>query len=172
MRSAFSNLVLILGIVRRMRQMGPMIPADYLDIESGPQPGTPLPEFAVRTTDGGQADSSAFTAGRGLLAFLSVGCGACSEELPQLRSYVAKERLDPTRSLILVSGDPDGVGEYARAASMFARVVVEEANGPLIRTFDIKAFPTVLALHDGRVQANAPSVSALHLKTARMHPGS
>lgn len=162
------NLLLILGIVRRMRQMGPIIPPEY--IESGPQPGMPLPEFAVGTTDGSRADSSAFSGGRGLVAFLSVGCSACSAQLPLLRNYIANERIDVSRSLVLVSGDPDGQSEYARAASAFAHVVVEDMNGPLMKTFGIKAFPTVLALRDGRVHANAPSVSALHLETARMHP--
>ncbi len=166
------NLLLILGIVRRMRQRGPMIPAEYVEIESGPQPGMPLPEFSVHTTAGDRADSSAFSAGRGLVAFLSVGCGACSEELPQLRSYVANQRVDPARSLVFVSGDPDGLSEYARAASAFSQVVVEEANGPLTRRFDIKAFPTVLALHDGRVQANAPSVSGFHPEATRTRQGS
>jgi hypothetical protein len=162
------NLLLILGIVRRMRQMGLRIPAEYLEIESGPQPGMPLPDFTARTTGGSQTDSSSFSAGRGLVAFLSVGCAACSEQLPQLRTYIAKERIDAARSLVVVNGDPSGESSYAAAASAFAQVVVEEANGPLTKVFDIKAFPTVLALHDGRVQANAPSVAALNLETARI----
>jgi hypothetical protein len=165
------NLLLILGVVRRMREIGPTIPPEYLEVESGPQAGMPIPNFTARTTDGRQTDSSFFNAGRGLVAFLSVGCGACSEQLPQLRAYVMREHIDPARSLVFVSGDRDGQSEYARVAAHFAQVVVEEASGHFSRTFDIKAFPTVLALHDGRVQANAPSVGALHLEAARMRRG-
>ncbi len=106
------------------------------------------------------------------MAFLSVGCSACHEQIPLLNAYVARERLDPDHALIVVSGDPDGRSEYAQQAASFAHVVVEAANGPLTRIFDIKAFPTVLALHDGRVQANAPSVNALHHETARSRAGS
>jgi hypothetical protein len=165
------NLLLILGIVRRMREMGPMISADYLAIESGPQPGMQLPEFVARTTGGDQADRSTLSAGRGLVAFLSTGCSACRGELPQLRDYVAKQRVDPAHSFVFISGDPAGESDYATTASAFAQVVVEESDGPLARIFDIKAFPTVLALRDGRVQANAPSVSALHLEAARSRHG-
>jgi hypothetical protein len=166
------NLLLILGIVRRMRQTGLTIPPEYLEVESGPKPGASIPEFVVRTTVGDDADSAAFNVGRGLIAFLSVGCSACSAQLPLLASYIARERIDPTRSLVFVSGDPDGVSDYATRASAFARVVVEDANGALTTAFGIRAFPTVLALHDGRVRANAPSVTALHLEAARTHSGS
>jgi len=149
--------------------MQPMIPAEYLEIESGPRPGMPLPDFTARTTRGGLTERSAFASGQGLVAFLSIGCGACTEQLPQLGRYVAKERIERALSLVVVNGDPGGQSQYASVASTFAQVVVEAADGPLTRVFDIKAFPTVLALHDGRVEANAPSVNALHLEAARTH---
>jgi AhpC/TSA family len=161
------NFLLILGVVRRMRSMGPIIPDEYLEVKSGPPPGAQLPNFTARTTDGLPTDRSAFNAGHGLLAFLSVGCGACSEQLPQLRAYLAKRKVDPGRLLVVVSGDLTGESAYAAAAAAFATVVAEDADGPLTKLFDIKAFPTVLSVRDGRVQANAPSVAALHLEAAR-----
>lgn len=171
---AIVDLLLILGMVRRLRaQARPLSPLDvpgFFDIYSGPPVGSQLPEFSATTADGEVIDNSRFAAAAGCIAFVSVNCLPCKGALADLDPYLRATGIGSRHILVVVSDDPAGESPEAARAGEFAGVVTGDQAAPLARRFGVRGFPTLLAIQDGFVTANAPVVAALRGSAAAVAP--
>ncbi len=166
------SLLLNLGVVRRLREYSAHSGA-FPGFDSGPRPGAVLPDFTANTTVGSAISATAFANGDGYIAFLSASCEACKSQFPLLAHYADAASIDRLHSLVVVAGDPRGDSLYARDATRFAQVVLED--GSLVSAFDIRGFPTLVGVRDGRVVVSAPLVEALYqtnTKQESAHAGS
>lgn len=151
-----ANLVLTLGMVRRMREQ---IALMKLSIEGvvNPKPimleaGSRVGDFQA-TTVTGDGVGSADLRGATLVGFLSQSCPACAESLP---SFLARAQLAPEgpgQVLAVIVGDDDGSDLQRRLAAV-ARVVVEPPAGPVATAFGVDGFPAFALLADDKVVAS------------------
>ncbi|MEV4019591.1 hypothetical protein AB0J35_54830 [Nonomuraea angiospora] len=162
------NLLLMLGLVRRLREHTKLLDALYEMVgmmgapgagAGGPAVGDVVGEFAATTVEGNRVTRDLLPDGT-VVAFLSPDCQGCREQIPQLASWAAGQ--DPARVLVVVdsrSGDP---AQVVTALAPVAQVIVDDATKPLADTFGVHVFPTLLQLAaGGRLDAVAPRLDRL-----------
>jgi thiol-disulfide isomerase/thioredoxin len=147
------NLLLLLGVVRRLRTAAaPARAADpfgLADAEPLVLPaGSPLPDVELPGTDGAPLRLRTLADRRVLMAFLSEGCGSCHLELPRIRDLAARAAADGAAVVVVVlteHGDPELEEPFAGLAT----VTRDGLLGPLSREFGIMSFPSYLVFdHD------------------------
>ncbi|GAA0444861.1 hypothetical protein Aca07nite_54140 [Actinoplanes capillaceus] len=155
------NLLLTLGIIRRLRSRPMSRPVDY--------PGV-LPVGAVAGNFAapdirGRPVSREELSGHTLVGFFSPGCAPCRERLPDFVAVSAA--FGPERSWAVVLGDVASAGEYLPSLEPVARVVPQNPDGPLISAFSVSAFPTFFVVDaTGRILAGGPTTDDLPVPTA------
>ncbi|TDC78974.1 TlpA disulfide reductase family protein [Streptomyces hainanensis] len=139
------NLVLALGIIRRLREhtellaQRPTGSGESTAIAVGERVG----DFAAVTRDGAEI-STADLAENAVVAFFSPDCGPCRDRLP---SFVEFARTVPggARQVLAVVVDVAGDGaEFVRSLGEVARVVVEKPDGSVSDAFQVRSYPTIL----------------------------
>ncbi|WP_432142338.1 TlpA disulfide reductase family protein [Streptomyces sp. bgisy084] len=137
------NLVLVLGVVKRLREHGALLTgrrgAPSADIEVG----TPIAEFETVTEAGEPLTRASLTEDL-LVAFLSPGCAPCVAKLPGLVAHARSLPGGRRRVLAVVVGEPGEAAAFAAPLGPVAQVVIEEPNGALSRAFGVHAYPTLL----------------------------
>ena len=144
------DLVLTLAVIRRLRDH-----TGRLDRLSHGAPegagmlsaGARVPDFAGLTTTGVAVTHKDVSPG--VIAFLSVTCDACKEQLPVFTQYVADAGLSADQVLAVVTG-ADSPDRDALVASLDGvTVVAEEFGGPVGRAFGASVFPAFYSVDDG-----------------------
>jgi hypothetical protein len=162
------NLILTLGVVRRLREQSELIAATGTEsvrpmLDIGQLPA----EFATTTVDGETLTRDALT-GATLVAFLSPYCDACEEQVPGFLERATAMPGGRDNVLAVVVGRGEEPQAYAQRFRSVARVVVEPASGPVSSAFEPGGFPAFGLLGpDGRIAANAVRVDRLDLPVAR-----
>lgn len=146
--SSLAGLVLTLGVARRLQEHTKLIDALYEVVERGGLPGSSglavgesAGEFDTRTVHGDRVTRDLLPDGT-VVAFLSAGCARCRTELPELASWAARQ--DRSRVLVVVDAEP-----MAENLSTVAQVVVEAADGPVTRAFQVESFPNFFQVAAG-----------------------
>src|SRR6266567_2160843 len=101
------NLLLSLGIVRRLRQQD----ARLVALESGRnrvRPGTNVPAFSTTTIDGEPLTEGWFQERLSIVAFVSYGCSACHEQLPVLTEMLSRPESGGLKALVAIAALGDG----------------------------------------------------------------
>lgn len=136
------NLVLCVGIVRRLRQ-GETGAA--VDQELTPQvmraPGERILPFHAMTTAGRELSEDAFTEGSTLVGAFAQGCPECEERLPMFVEYAASYSSDPRRVIAVLVGDPDALRDKIAMLEPIAQVVLEGKDGPLGLALGVRGYP-------------------------------
>ncbi|GAA0932482.1 TlpA family protein disulfide reductase [Virgisporangium aurantiacum] len=165
------DLLLTFGVVRRLREHTTRL----AELQNGPggvlpglRPGDAVPDFpSVSTTAGGTLSPAALRNRTSLVAFHSIGCGACEQDAPALadRLRVEAERGVPAFVVVATQGadgDAEHIRELAETMDGLAGVVGEHPGGPVQQAFDVGGYPTYFVVgHDGRVVSTSPRVSDL-----------
>ncbi|WP_433442522.1 hypothetical protein [Nonomuraea sp. CA-141351] len=158
------DLVLTLGVVRRLREHTKLLDALYeaVDLMGGPlgggqlSPGDVAGDFEATTVDGTRLTRDLLPDGT-VVAFLSPDCSGCHEKLPAFASWAAGQ--DRSRVLAVVdnrSGDP---AEMVTTLKPVAQVIVDSA---VSNAFGVQSFPTFLQVATGgKLLAAAPEISRL-----------
>ena len=161
------NLILTVGLVRRMREhsfrlarlttpFGNGLPSI---IRPGARPGP----FASTTVDGIAVDRSGFT----LIAFFTPNCQPCLEETPAFLAHAAAMPGGRDRVLAVIVAAHRDTEAYAERFHDVARVVIEPDHGPIATAFAVEAFPAMVELDgDGMVTATAHRVRDLPARVA------
>ncbi|GAA1737122.1 TlpA family protein disulfide reductase [Luedemannella helvata] len=154
------NLILTLGVVRRLRDHASQITDLAAGGERDPMiaVGTRPHPFTATTVDG-QPVTEANLAKGGLVAFFSPTCSACEEWIPRFRVAAAELPGGRGQALaVVVAETPDGAADLVERLRDVATVVVEGDKGPLATRFRIAGYPAAARLdRDGVVVANWPS---------------
>lgn len=144
------NLVLLLGVVRRLREHETRIAGIA---EGGAEPEIMAPvghrvgDFTAETVDGRQVDRA--TLGMpALVGFFSPACDVCHERVPDFRK-AAEEHLGSVLAVVIRDGkDPaELVADLDGAAS----VVLDEPDGPVAAAFGVRGFPAFALVGEGGV---------------------
>jgi hypothetical protein len=155
------NLLLILGVIRRLRSR----PVSRLVDHSAVLPvGAVAGEFTARDLRDRPVSRDGLS-GRTLVGFFSPGCSPCLDRLPDF--VAASAAFGPERSLAVVIGDAGSAGEYLPSLEPVARVVPQNPDGPLISAFSVSAFPTFFVVDaTGRILAGGLTLDDLSVPTS------
>lgn len=154
------NLVVSLGLVRRLREQGEAGHHRHGTSDPGPiqlPVGQPVPSFEARTVDG-EAIGSADLTGRTLVGFFSPGCDACEVQLPL---FVAAARESGRPPLAVVAGTNGTSAPYVEKLRGSAQVVQELDRGPIQQAFGVRGFPAFVLVEDGVLGMNDYELSSL-----------
>ncbi|MEV6826035.1 TlpA disulfide reductase family protein [Amycolatopsis sp. NPDC051102] len=151
------NLVLLLGVVRRLREHAKAIEAASKGGGTAPEvmiaPGASPDAFTTSTTDGAVL-SGDLLPGSALIGFFTPHCGACTEQLPRFLERAEAEPGGRSAVLAVVIGldTDDDTRAMARQFEAAARTVIEPPGGPVASAFGVRGFPAVCVLDDdGRI---------------------
>jgi thiol-disulfide isomerase/thioredoxin len=136
------NLLLCLGIVRRLREHSEAIARSGRLPDAALRPaGDTVGPFTAATT-AGEAVSRDDLGDVTLVGFFSSSCAPCRERIPEFVRYAAGFGAPV---LSVVSDDGDGVDEAVARLEPAGRVVVEPAGAPgaLSRAFGVAGYPAL-----------------------------
>lgn len=157
------NLLLTVGVVRRLRQLAaapgalpPGLPDAVLPV------GSTVTDFSSTTVDGLTVSRRDLDDGT-LVGFFSPGCEPCVEAVP---TFVRAARTFPggtSRVIAVVAGTGEAGAAMRDALTPVARVVVEPPGAAgLVSAFGVTAFPAATLVDaDGRIRWSGPDVAAL-----------
>lgn len=148
------NLVLIFGIIRRLREHTALLSEQaHADLPvTGLGTGDTPPSFTVTTTEGRVATGPA---GLRLVAFFSSSCSLCPKRVPVFADYVRENRIDRDDILAVVLGAADEAVPYLEQLESVARIRRETENGELATAFKVSGYPAFCLLDaDGAVLAS------------------
>lgn len=154
------NLVLTLGLARRLRLAHHGGPDETSVQQPFPSAGASIGAFSVASLDGGRLDTESLSNGTVRAAFLSVGCEPCATVKQQLldRGYVAH----PLVVFVVGEADDPMAQEIADDLSPVTdRIAIVDVDSPAVRAFDVRAFPTLVLLTEGVVQRSGWRLQAL-----------
>lgn len=165
---ALLNLLLTVGVIRRLRQHTEQLstaggfggPAPAVMLEAGAR----AEDFAATTTDG-EPVSRELLSGQTLVGVFTPGCGACEERLPEFLDRATAFPGGRSQVLAVVAGEAEAVRPYRDKLAPVARVVVEPPmNGTLTTALKVQGFPAFgLIAADGTVVASALTLAELPL---------
>lgn len=160
------DLVLTLGVVRRLREHTKLMDALYEIVDvtralppgaQGPAVGSIVDDFAASTVDG-TAISRDGLPDDIVLAFLSPDCRGCQDQLPEVASWAGRTN----RLLAVVNGRTADPSELVATLAPVAQVVVEDGAAPISEAFKVSSYPTFrLVGAGGRLKAAAGHITRL-----------
>ncbi|MEV7006957.1 TlpA disulfide reductase family protein [Streptosporangium sp. NPDC051022] len=142
------NLVVLLGVVARLRGLtaarpqgggGHEVPLPVLP------PGAAPEEFTATGLDGEPVGARDVR----LVGFFTPHCSLCHERMPGFLEYAERGGMRREDVLAVLIGERDEVAGLVAELRPVARVVVEEADGPVYRAFAVRGLPAMYLL-DGR----------------------
>jgi thiol-disulfide isomerase/thioredoxin len=152
------NLLLLLLVAHRLRQVAAALPP------SRPRPwlppGTQVPDFEAATIDGETVTLSQLRGKPSIVAFFSVGCEPCREQVPLFAIFVTGDQA-PDAAVAVIVGGPDSQGFTEQLAGK-AVLVNESPGGAIGQAFHATAFPALYLLdEEGVVTASGPGLGAI-----------
>ncbi|WP_203961337.1 TlpA family protein disulfide reductase [Actinocatenispora thailandica] len=156
---ALLNLLLTLGLVRRLREH-----TDRLNrlsagrVAGRPDPqlriGDRPPEFEAATVDGRRLTGRDAPL---LVGFFARRCQPCKEWVPRFARAAGALPGGRERALAVVVGTEEETADLVAQLRPAAMVVTEELDGPMGRSFGVAGYPTLYRLaEDGTVAATDP----------------
>jgi hypothetical protein len=164
------NLVLVMGVIKRLREMAQSTVTERPRVTI--RPGEKPEPFTAEVVDGTVIDADGLA--NTLVGFLTPDCPACTERLPEFLAYAqAIGGLDRTVAVLI--GAPDELGDLAAQVRPVARVVMEPSFGPVATAFSIVGYPAVILLdgagvvsHSGTSFVTFPKAAKLTTEAARV----
>jgi hypothetical protein len=164
------NLVLVMGVIKRLREMAQPAATERPQVTI--RPGARPEPFTAEAVDGALIDADGLA--NTLVGFLSPECPACTERLPQFLEY-ARAIGGRDRTVAVLIGAPDELGDLATQVRPVARVVMEPSYGPVAAAFSTVGFPAVVLLdgagvvsHSGTSFVTFPKPAQLARESARV----
>ncbi|GAA3648954.1 hypothetical protein GCM10022224_009620 [Nonomuraea antimicrobica] len=146
------HLLFTFGLVARLRELQKNGGGGaHVHNTQVPKPGTVVRPFSVTDTDGATI-TEADLDGPVQVGFFQVGCGPCRMLSDALVSAPPKARF-----VSIVNGDPDAPDATERLIAKvggLGRVVVIGVDDPVLTSFEVVAYPTLLYTHSGVVTAS------------------
>jgi thiol-disulfide isomerase/thioredoxin len=166
---AVLNLVLTFGMLRRLRehteQLNGQLPelTGHVSTDLIKKKGDRVGNFATETAHGVALSSDMLT-GETVLGFFAPGCSPCEQMLPGFIEYAAAMPGGRDSVVAVLAGDNPNSPEMVKkvtALDPYARVVIDENDGPVMVAFGAKGYPVVCLVKDGVVQASGRSLQDL-----------
>jgi hypothetical protein len=170
------NLWLIVAIARKLREHGRLLARQQRPPRPRPlvslSPGTPVPQFNVRTVSGAVVSTAGLLGERSLIGFFMPGCVPCHNQIPAFITLARSLPGGPGHALAVVSygGRPmarvpahDVDRLVKELAETDAVQVVPEPSAKVAATaLAVTGYPSFILLGaDGRVEASENVVASL-----------
>ncbi|WP_214324389.1 hypothetical protein [Nonomuraea sediminis] len=158
------DLVLTLGVVRRLKEHTKLVDALYeivgtMGAPAGPAVGEVVGEFDAATVDGTRVTRDQLP-DQAVVAFLSPDCRGCREQLPAFTAWAADQ--DRPRVFVVVDSQSADTAELVATLAPVAQVIAGEAGEPVGKAFGVQTFPTFFQVAaGGKLLAMAPEISRL-----------
>jgi thiol-disulfide isomerase/thioredoxin len=146
------NLVLTLGVVRRLRQHSELLSGKSQSLTSPGDAMLPVgrtPSEFEATTMNGQTVSRTEIGGRTLLGFFSPECSLCRKYAPEFAAHVASLPAGERRALAVVVGREDETLELVASLGDGVQIVVEPTGGAVSSAYEVRGFPCLSVVTDG-----------------------
>jgi thiol-disulfide isomerase/thioredoxin len=158
------QLVVLLGVVRRLRLLGVARPAPPAEDEDWPLPlpGLEIGKFAAVTVDG-EMVSKVDLDGSILVAFFAEKCPLCHDFVPRFAALA--ETFPGGRGQVLAVLVGADTSEMDRLRGV-ARVTIEPFGGPVATAFGVTAFPAFCLLEGPVVRQADFKIERLGLSEA------
>lgn len=144
------NLLLIFGVIGRVRVLQEAVQTGVLRDPDLPAPGDAVGAFQVTAEDGTQLSEDAVQGDPALVCFLTPGCKPCADVRAQLLSQ------PPALPLIAfvegASEDPE-VQQIIQSLRGLGPVATTRAGDAVTRAFKPAGFPTLIRTLNGSVAA-------------------
>jgi len=160
------NVVMTLGLVRRLRQIhrsvSEWIPSNrFVPLPDGLSVGEPPPSFSVTDLDGGVFSKTTLDGQISVLGFFAASCGSCRLYLPRLRD-LSKRRSRDLQSLVVIDGDPAHADDLIAMGRETGRVVAGEHSAGMSGIFKVRLYPTFYVVDgSGKVAFGSNSIEDL-----------
>jgi hypothetical protein len=139
------NLLLMLGVIRRLREHGEMISRVGMTEMPviGLTPGERVAAFSAVTT-GGQSLTS--ESGLRVAAFFSSSCSICPERAAPFADYLSGHRVLRDSVLTVVVGSASEPPPYLDRLADSTQICVVPDDAGVIKAFKVKGFPAFFLL--------------------------
>lgn len=155
------NLVLTLGVVRRLRDHSKRLSALSMPPEVAlARPGDHVTPFTASTVDGSVVSNTDLEEPT-LVAFFSPDCPSCEQQLAPFADYARAFPGGPDRTLIVVTSETGGARYHRELTGLGRRVAEAELTGPVQKAFKISGYPAFAVVVDGEVMQSAHGVADL-----------
>lgn len=155
------DLLLTLGVIRRLREQATMLTLPRLTAEPGIGLGAgqaPAP-FSVTGADGTAVTGPA---GLRVVAFFSTTCQACPAGVRAFIGYLRAHPVDEAEVLVVVTGEGADSAPYLADLAEVGHVHAEPTDGPLSEAFAVRMVPAFFTLDAaGTVVATSYDPAAL-----------
>lgn len=139
------NVALTLSLASRVRAF-----QSLLDPHPFPSIGTRVVPFRVSAIGGGSICERDLAVEPAIVAFLD---GACEPCLSLVTRLIESPPREPLFAFVGAADHEAHATELARSLAPIAQVAIVEPDSPVMTSFGIKAFPTLLRLEGGAVVA-------------------
>jgi thiol-disulfide isomerase/thioredoxin len=156
------NLVLTLGVVRRLRDHSQRLTA--LSMPSSEialaRQGDQVAPFTATTVDGSVVSHTDLEEPT-LVAFFSPDCPSCEQQLAPFAEYARAFPGGPERTLIVVTSESGGARYHRELDGLGRRVAEAELTGAVQQAFNTRGYPAFAVVVDGTVMQSAHGVGDL-----------
>jgi hypothetical protein len=161
------NVVLTVGVVRRLRQHDRMLAAGAGAAAPmrAPAPGDWIGPFTAETPGGVTVSRETLRPGD-LVAFLSPGCGPCEEQLPGLVQWLRESEGTAAATLVVIVATPTEAADMVAALSPLANVVCEPSpRADIQAAFGVESYPIALTVDGSAITEVFRDLSRLPVRT-------
>lgn len=166
------DLLLTLGVVKRLREHSELIAANAAGASPSIGAGEPVGDFSVRDTSDEPLDRDSIPE-QTLFAFLSPACEPCKAALPKLVAY-GKAVGDRSRVVAVVSRvEAELLDPFVAALEPFASVVIETSSDALNSAFKVQRYPVKLVVgrdESGELVVREDNVDLDHPRAGSRQP--
>src|SRR5882757_10433437 len=165
------DLVLTVGVIRRLREHAGHLERLVSAGQSGPMPllapGTTVSDFDGVTVDGEAISFESF-GDKALVGFFSPGCAPCELLVPEFAARAMRFGGRDHVLAVLNTAPGRDMSKYLRQLEAVARVVVEGSTGSISGAFRANSFPSVYLLDvaDGAGTVVASGTSLTNIPAA------
>jgi hypothetical protein len=164
------NLVLVLGIIRRLREHTALLSTRSAGPRQDAAPmlraGNTVEPFVATATTGETVSPASFRDGT-IVGFLSVNCPACQVAIPE---FVALARDAPggrENVVAVLIGPPPETAALAAELAPVALIIQEGVEGDVARAFQVVGVPSFAVVQqDGLITATSLDPEALLMPIA------
>jgi len=158
------NLILLLGVIRRLREHSELISkgsAGHTEGDAILRSGETVSEFSAVGIDGDTISLEKID-DLTLVGFFSPTCPPCKEQIPHFRSYAERLPFGRAMAVAVIGGEGEEAMTMAESLNDVARVIVEPLAGPVSAAFRVSSVPAVALVEpSGKVLQSGRGVTAL-----------
>jgi len=135
------NLILMFGVIGRVRVLQEAVQTGVLRDPALPAPGDPVGAFQVTTEDGKPVSEAAIGGDEALVCFFTPGCQPCADLRAQL---LRQPPALPFIGFVEGSSDDPEVRTITESLRRLGPVAVTQSGDAVMRAFKPAGFPTLI----------------------------